>query len=193
LLTKLPQDFEGELRKLKARVADRTRRLNTPHTEVFSNPFGDFPGHSMKLYGHSQWRKEAEEQNEIDKKAIEKIERLRAQSVTELDARTTPPATALVTRRPRQHRPVDARKKLIANLKAQYPDALARRICGLIDRRISMTPINKVALAPLELWVKQSPHTRSWGGFYDDARTRNRVRSYVNKVPRLETAAKSSK
>lgn len=92
------------------------------------------------------------------------------------------------------HRRVDARKELIAILKAKHPGALARKICELIDRTINSTPIRRDSLAPLDSWRKLAPSERSWVGFYHTVKTRNQVRAYVNKVPPLKTArAKSSR
>jgi len=92
--------------------------------------------------------------------------------------------------RPEQSRArhIDPRKELIASLRERHRGALARRICELIDREINLVPARKAALAPLESWRRHAPNTRSWVGFYDDTRTRNRVRAYVNKVPPLKTA-----
>jgi hypothetical protein len=96
--------------------------------------------------------------------------------------------------RRRQNRPIDARKELIANLKVRHPDALARRICELIDREISSTPSRKAALAPLEPWRKQAPSSgRTWVDFYNNPKTHELVRSYVNKVRPRGIATKSSK
>jgi hypothetical protein len=95
--------------------------------------------------------------------------------------------------RRRQNRPIDARKELIANLKVRHPDALARRICELIDREISSTPSRKAALAPLEPWRKQAPSVRTWVDFYNNPKTHELVRSYVNKLRPRGIATKSSK
>jgi hypothetical protein len=88
----------------------------------------------------------------------------------------------------RQHRPVDARKELIASLKARHRGAPSREICELIDRTINRMPSRKAALAPLDSWQKRAPGARSWVDFYEHPETHNSVRSYVNKVPPLETA-----
>lgn len=94
----------------------------------------------------------------------------------------------------RQVRRVDARKELIASLKARNPNTNARRICELIDQTIERaTPIRRGNLVPLESWQRQTPGERSWVGLYDSSKTHNRVKSYVNKVPPMRTAAKSSK
>jgi hypothetical protein len=95
--------------------------------------------------------------------------------------------------RRRKSRCPDARKELIAILKARHPRLSTRKICELIDRQIDSTPAQKFALAPLESWVKLVPTARSWVGLIDHPRTRNRVGTYVNKVPPLKTASKSSK
>jgi hypothetical protein len=93
----------------------------------------------------------------------------------------------------RQRRPPDAKKELIAQLKARNPSN-ARKICELIDQAIDrVAPILRGGLAPLKSWQVQAPGKRSWVNLYDDPKTRNRVRAYVNKVPKLQTAAKSSK
>ena len=99
---------------------------------------------------------------------------------------------SLATRR--QVRYVDPRKELIAGLKARNPNTSARRICELIDQTIEKTaPIRRGNLVPLESWQRQAPGERSWVGLYDTSKAHNRVRSYVNKVPPMRTAAKSSK
>lgn len=95
--------------------------------------------------------------------------------------------------RRRQVRPIDARKELIARLKARHPNTQARKICELIDRNISSTPISRDALAALKSWQTRAPGKHSWVELYDDPKTRNRVRAYVNKVPTLQTATKSSR
>jgi hypothetical protein len=95
--------------------------------------------------------------------------------------------------RRRQVRPIDARKELIARLKARHPNTQARKICELIDRSISSTPICRDVLAALKSWRTRAPGKHSWVELYDDPRTRNRVRAYVNKVPTLQTATKSSR
>lgn len=88
-----------------------------------------------------------------------------------------------------RRRPVDPRKELIARLKARDLKAPARRICELIDQTIENTArIRKERLAPLESWRIQAPGARSWVDFYDHANTRNRVRTFVNKVPPLRTS-----
>lgn len=93
-----------------------------------------------------------------------------------------------------QRRHVDARKELIARLKARNPNASARKICELIDQTINKeAPIRQGNLAPLEPWRKLAPGARTWVDFYDAPKTRNRVRTYVNKVPALQTGTKSSK
>jgi hypothetical protein len=165
----------------------------------------------MKLYGTPHLRQAAIEQRDRDEAAIKQIGRMirdRNRSATGPDragqgiarmiraqiARvpaTAPPAATLV-RRP-QRRPVDSRKELIAILKMRHPEALARRICELIDREISSAPTRKAALAPLESWRRHAQDTRSWVGFYDRDKTHELVRSYVNKVPPLKTSPKSSK
>jgi hypothetical protein len=93
-----------------------------------------------------------------------------------------------------QRRIVDTKKELIARLKARNPTTRARKICELIDQHVNREPPALQAnFAPLEQWAKQVPAERSWVGFYDDAKTRHLVRCYVNKVPPLNTARKSSK
>jgi hypothetical protein len=89
-----------------------------------------------------------------------------------------------------QRRPVDARKELIAQLKARGPNLNARKICELIDRRIcsASAPIYRDALAALKSWQMQAPGQRSWVGLYDHPKTHNLVRAYVNKVPPLKTS-----
>jgi hypothetical protein len=87
-----------------------------------------------------------------------------------------------------QRRHVDVRKELIASLKARNRNAGARKICELIDRAVSATPSLQHSLAPLESWKRQASGERTWVGFYDHSGTRNLVRTYVNKVPPLETA-----
>jgi hypothetical protein len=93
----------------------------------------------------------------------------------------------------RRRRSIDERKKLIAELKVRHPGVLARGICELIDKRIDSTPALKFVFAPLQSWGKKAPGERTWVGLYDNDETSNLVRSYVNKVPTLQTAAKSSK
>jgi hypothetical protein len=94
----------------------------------------------------------------------------------------------------RQLRYVDPRKELIASLKARNPNTKARRICELIDQTIEKAaPIRRGNLVPLESWQRQEPGERSWVGLYDTSKAHNRVRAYVNKVPPMRTAAKSSK
>ncbi len=95
--------------------------------------------------------------------------------------------------RRRQRGSIDAKKELIALLKGRIPNAKARRICELIDQRIDSIPALKFVLAPLQSWKKKAPGERTWGGLYDNDETRNLVRSYVNKVPALQTSARSSK
>jgi hypothetical protein len=104
-----------------------------------------------------------------------------------------PQSVKSTTARRRQRRPPNVRKELIANLKARHSLALARKICELIDRHVTSTPNSKVALAPLESWLRKAPGTRSWVDVYDHPKTHDLVRSYVNQVPALETRAKSSK
>jgi hypothetical protein len=87
-----------------------------------------------------------------------------------------------------KNRLIDPRKELIAGLKARNPNRPARKICELIDRQIASTPIRRAILAPLEPWQRKAPGKRSWVEVYDHAKTRNLVRSYVNKVPPLKTA-----
>jgi hypothetical protein len=87
----------------------------------------------------------------------------------------------------RQQRPVDEKKALIARLKANYRNQPARKICESIDQTIDRTaPIIRERLAPLEQWRKLVPSARSWVRFFDDPKTHNLVRSYVNKVPPLK-------
>jgi hypothetical protein len=93
----------------------------------------------------------------------------------------------------RQRRPPDARKELIAILKARHRGASARKICELIDREISSVPSHRNALAPLASWQRQAPGERTWVGLYDNHETRNLVRRYINGVPALETRTKSSR
>ena len=88
----------------------------------------------------------------------------------------------------RQRHPIDARKELIACLKARGLNASARRVCEGIDKAINTTPISRTTLAPLESWQNLVPAERTWVGFYDHPKTRNLVRTYVNKVPPLRTA-----
>ena len=89
---------------------------------------------------------------------------------------------------------LDARKVLIAELKARNPNSNAREICELIDQVIDKAaPIRRGNLAPLKSWKTQAPSLRSWVEFYDHSKTHNPVRTYVNKVPALQTSAKSSK
>ena len=94
----------------------------------------------------------------------------------------------------RQVRHVDPRKELIAGLKARNPNTTARRICELIDQKIEKAPpILRGNLVPLESWQGLAPGERSWVGLYNTSKTHNQVRSYVNKVPPMRTAPKSSK
>jgi hypothetical protein len=94
----------------------------------------------------------------------------------------------------RQRRPPDVRKELIALLKARNPNMKARRICELIDQRIEKSvPIRRDNLSPLKSWQMQASGKRSWVELYDHPKTHNRVRAYVNKVPTLQTATKSSR
>jgi hypothetical protein len=63
------------------------------------------------------------------------------------------------TGRPR-HRPVDARKELIARLKERNPNPPARKICELIDQTVDKAaPIQRGNLAPLKSWQTQAPHS----------------------------------
>ena|ERR1022692_453968 len=92
-----------------------------------------------------------------------------------------------------RRRPVDARKELIARLKARNPNSRARKICELIDQAIEKAaPIQQGNFAPLKAWQMQAPGKRSWVEFFDHPKTHNRVRTYVNKVPTLQTTARSS-
>jgi hypothetical protein len=104
-------------------------------------------------------------------------------------------ATHQGTSASRRHRQaVDQKKELIAGFKARNPYAKARKICELMDQRINKeAPVLQPILAPLERWGKQVPGKRSWLDFYDHPKTHSLVRSYVNKVPPLKTASKSSK
>jgi len=91
------------------------------------------------------------------------------------------------SRNRRQKHP-DPRKELIAILRRRQGFPNARKICEGIDKEINTRPISKAALAPLESWRDLAPSERSWVGFYDNTETHQLVRSYVNKVPRLNTA-----
>jgi hypothetical protein len=94
----------------------------------------------------------------------------------------------------RQRRPPDARKELIASLKARNPNTKARAICELIDQTIEqVAPIRRGNFSPLKSWGRGAPGERTWVGVYDNHQTHDLVRSYVNKVPALETRTKSSK
>jgi hypothetical protein len=94
----------------------------------------------------------------------------------------------------RQRRPVDARKELIARLKAHNLNPPARKICELIDQAIDKAaPIRQGNLAPLKSWQMQAPGKRSWVELFNHPKTHNPVRTYVNKVPTLQTTARSSK
>jgi hypothetical protein len=96
--------------------------------------------------------------------------------------------------RPSHLRAVDNRKELIARLKGRNPNANARKICEFIDKTIDKAaPIRRDSLAPLKSWQMQAPGKRSWVELYDHPKTRNRVRTYVNKVPALKTSRKPSK
>ena len=150
-------------------------------------------------------RKHLEEEWEIESKELD----LAASSVRNQgtsmppmpECSLNPPASAvratnyqgtLASRRQVRH--IDARKELIASLKARNPNTNARRICELIDQTIEKAaPIRRGNLVPLESWQRQAPGERSWVGFYDTPKAHNRVRSYVNKVPPMRTVAKSSK
>ncbi len=88
-----------------------------------------------------------------------------------------------------RHHPIDARKELIATLKARHPNARARRVCELIDGAISRTPSSEAKLPLLPSWREKAPGIHSWVECYDDRRTHHLVRAYVNKVPPLRTAA----
>jgi hypothetical protein len=93
-----------------------------------------------------------------------------------------------------RRRPIDARKELVARLKAYHLGSRARHICELLDQTIDRAiPLRRVHLAPLESWQAEAPDKRSWVEFYDDSRTHNQVRTYINKVPALQTSAKPSK
>jgi hypothetical protein len=64
----------------------------------------------------------------------------------------------------------------------------------VIDQTIEQAaPIWRGNLSPLKSWGRGAPSERTWVGVYDNHETRNLVRSYVNKVPVLETRTKSSK
>jgi hypothetical protein len=93
----------------------------------------------------------------------------------------------------RSRRLIDERKVLIASLKARNRDTRARKICELIDNQIEKEPRAVYRLIPLQSWVKKASGLRTWTEFYDNKPTRNLVRAYVNKVPPLETRAKTSK
>lgn len=88
----------------------------------------------------------------------------------------------------RPPRPVDAKKELIARLKARYPSSCARKICELIDKRIETeSTAQRQRLEPLLSWVSRAGTSRTWLELYEGKRTHNLVRSYVNKVPPLKT------
>ena len=117
--------------------------------------------------------------------------RLAEQKAEPLSAKVTTNQGAPVSRR--HHRPIDARKELIASLKARRPNIRAREICKLIDNKIEREPAAlRPCFEPLPSWVSKAGKARTWLGLYDNKHTRNLVRSYVNKVPPLKTAAKSS-
>jgi hypothetical protein len=95
------------------------------------------------------------------------------------------------SRRPRYR--IDARKELIASLKARNPDAHARKICELIDIKIEREHGAVQQLPPLQPWVEKARGLRTWTQLYDNKPTRNLVRAYVNKVRPIDTRAKTSK
>jgi len=83
-----------------------------------------------------------------------------------------------------RQRPANAKKALMAELKAM-PDAGARKICELIDDRINAAPLSRSgALGPLESWLTIAHGTLSWVDVFDHPKTRKLVRAYLNKVPR---------
>lgn len=89
----------------------------------------------------------------------------------------------------RRQKRLDARKELIAILKARNQRALARRICELIDQSVSRkAPIHRDGFAPLMSWQGKAGGKRSWVELYDYAKTHNAVRKYVNVVPPLKTS-----
>jgi hypothetical protein len=157
-----------------------------------TRPYSRFnlPIESVHKYG-----KELVEVKEEDREELEailgRIDRselllceLREQDSAIADTKIARPPP--LVRRRRQHRRVDPRKVLIAELKARHPDAPARKICELIDNHVNTTPISKHALAPLESWRTKALVTRSWVDVYDHPKTHESVRSYVNKVPPLK-------
>lgn len=87
-----------------------------------------------------------------------------------------------------KHRPIDARKELIAHLRGRQRIPDARKICEGVDKAINATPTYKIPLAPLESWQGLVPSERSWVGFYNHRKTHNLVRRYVNGVPPLKTS-----
>jgi hypothetical protein len=95
-------------------------------------------------------------------------------------------------RQPRAPRVLDRKKELIARLKATQPGISARDICFLMDRRICREPpALRVSLEPLLDWQQKAGGKRTWVDLFDDERTYNRVRSFVNKVPPLRTRGSS--
>jgi hypothetical protein len=140
----------------------------------------------------SRWNSELETKAAALEYNIAKDQQARRHPLPEHKAEplsAKPPTYQGTLARRRQNRPIDARKELISRLKARHPNALARRICELIDQGIDREPpVLRANLTPLESWLRQAPGKRSWVEVYDHAKTRNQVRSYVNKVPPLKTA-----
>lgn len=104
------------------------------------------------------------------------------------------PKTPLTGRRSRPRRPPDPRKELIARIKANQPGIGARGVCAVIDRSIDReAPALRARIAPLSAWVTKSKGVSTWAGVFDSKQTHHLVRSYVNKVPALQTRTPRSK
>jgi hypothetical protein len=87
-------------------------------------------------------------------------------------------------RRPPIYRELDSRKLRISKLKAQIMGISSRKICVAMDEIVERASIpTREALKPLESWTARAGGKRMWVELYDDPRTRNVVKKYINELP----------
>jgi hypothetical protein len=71
-------------------------------------------------------------------------------------------------------------KQAIADLRDRHPLWNARDIAVGLDAMIEQPSSRHLNLAPLQSWIDAAPGKRRWVEFYDDKRTHERVRGYIN-------------
>ena len=104
-------------------------------------------------------------------------------------------AVSPVPRPPVRSHERNERKSAIARIKAGTPRISSRHVCVQMDNRMArvQSEYTRGELRPLAQWIEKTKDKAcpagkgTWAELYDDDRTHNPVKSYIDKVPPLST------